>query len=124
MAALFCKTYSLGVSVCNLHGIIIKTSNLLLAVEENIIYKLPLSSSTDPVVKVSLASSTLEKSIAYWNGLLSLKIFEKSPKSVILGFGADQAKLELVDIGKQVTHIVIISFNNTIMFLFNHFNSP
>lgn len=103
--------------MCNLHGIIIKTSNLLLAVEENIIYKLPLSSSTDPVVKVSLASSNLEKSIAYWNGLLSLKIFEKSPKSVILGFGADQAKLELVDIGKQVTHIVIISFNNTYVFI-------
>ncbi|CAH0604820.1 unnamed protein product [Chrysodeixis includens] len=56
----------------------------------------------DPVVKVSLASSNLEKSIAYWNGLLSLKIFEKSPKSVILGFGADQAKLELVDIGEPV----------------------
>ncbi|XP_075969773.1 glyoxalase domain-containing protein 4 [Anticarsia gemmatalis] len=56
----------------------------------------------DPVVKVSLASSNLEKSVAYWNGLLSLKIFEKSSKSALLGFGDDQAKLELVDIGEPV----------------------
>lgn len=57
---------------------------------------------TDPVVKVSLASSNLEKSIAYWNGLLTLKIFEKSPKSVLLGFDENQAKLELVEIGKYI----------------------
>ncbi|KAJ8722573.1 hypothetical protein PYW07_003753 [Mythimna separata] len=56
----------------------------------------------DPVVKVSLASSNLEKSIAYWNGLLSLKIFEKTTKTVTLGFGDQQAKLELVEIGEPV----------------------
>lgn len=54
----------------------------------------------DPVVKVSLASSDLTRSIAYWNGLLTLKIFEKKPKSVVLGFSDNQAKLELVHIGK------------------------
>lgn len=59
---------------------------------------------SDPVVKVSLASSNLSKSIAYWNGLLSLKIFEKNNKSVLLGFSEDQAKLELVDIGKSQKH--------------------
>lgn len=58
----------------------------------------------DPVVKVSLASSNMSKSIAYWNGLLSLKIFEKNNKSVVLGFSEDQAKLELVDIGEPVNH--------------------
>ncbi|XP_022819984.1 glyoxalase domain-containing protein 4 [Spodoptera litura] len=62
----------------------------------------PQPADRDPVVKVSLASSDLEKSIAYWNGLLSLKIFEKTTKTVTLGFGADQAKLELVDIGEPV----------------------
>ncbi|KAL0842234.1 hypothetical protein ABMA28_014392 [Loxostege sticticalis] len=56
----------------------------------------------DPVVKVSLASSNLARSIAYWNGLLTLKIFEKTDKSVLLGFGDNQAKLELVDIGGPV----------------------
>nr|XP_021185034.2 glyoxalase domain-containing protein 4 [Helicoverpa armigera] len=56
----------------------------------------------DPVVKVSLASSNLEKSIEYWNGLLSLKVFEKTTKTVTLGFGDNQAKLELVDIGQPV----------------------
>ncbi|XP_026494974.1 glyoxalase domain-containing protein 4 [Vanessa tameamea] len=58
----------------------------------------------DPVVKVSLASSNLAKSIDYWNGLLTLKIFEKSNKSVLLGFSEDQAKLEFVDIGGPVNH--------------------
>ncbi|XP_034840686.1 glyoxalase domain-containing protein 4 [Maniola hyperantus] len=56
----------------------------------------------DPVVKVSLASSNLARSIEYWNGLLTLKIFEKTDKSVLLGFSEDQAKLELVDIGEPV----------------------
>ncbi|CAG9783876.1 unnamed protein product [Diatraea saccharalis] len=56
----------------------------------------------DPVVKVSLASSNLAKSIAYWNGLLTLKIFEKKDKSVLLGFSDDQAKLELIEIGEPV----------------------
>ncbi|CAH0406394.1 unnamed protein product [Chilo suppressalis] len=56
----------------------------------------------DPVVKVSLASSNLQKSIEYWNGLLTLKIFEKKDKSVLLGFSDDQAKLEVVEIGEPV----------------------
>lgn len=64
----------------------------------------PQPNDRDPVVKVSLASSNLEKSIAYWNGLLSLKIYEKLSKSVLLGFGDSQAKLELVDIGEPVNH--------------------
>ncbi|KAJ0180644.1 hypothetical protein K1T71_004048 [Dendrolimus kikuchii] len=58
----------------------------------------------DPVVKVSLASSNLAKSIAYWNSLLTLKIFEQSDKKVLLGFADNQAKLELVDIGEPVNH--------------------
>lgn len=56
----------------------------------------------DPVVKVSLASSILSRSIAYWNGLLTLKIFDQDNKKVLLGFGENQAKLELVDIGEPV----------------------
>ncbi|XP_053625060.1 glyoxalase domain-containing protein 4 isoform X1 [Plodia interpunctella] len=56
----------------------------------------------DPIVKVSLASSNLSRSVAYWNGLLGLKIYEKSDKSVLVGFGEDQVKLELVDIGGPV----------------------
>lgn len=66
-------------------------------------------------MKVSLASSNLAKSIEYWNGLLSLKIFEKSSKSVLLGFSENQAKLELVDIGKQ---FVIIHLERVRYFLF------
>lgn len=56
----------------------------------------------DPVVKVSLASSNLAKSIAYWNGLLTLKLYEKTDKTALLGYSDDQAKLELVDIGGPI----------------------
>ncbi|XP_023939855.2 glyoxalase domain-containing protein 4 [Bicyclus anynana] len=62
----------------------------------------PQPADKDPVVKVSLACSDIARSIAYWNGLLTLKIFEKTDKSVLLGFSDDQAKLELVDIGEPV----------------------
>ncbi|XP_068629625.1 glyoxalase domain-containing protein 4 [Battus philenor] len=58
----------------------------------------------DPVMKVSLASSNLTRSVEYWNGLLNLKMYEKTEKSAILGFSDDQAKLELVDIGEPVNH--------------------
>ncbi|CAG4988834.1 unnamed protein product [Parnassius apollo] len=58
----------------------------------------------DPVIKVSLASSNLKRSVEYWNGLLNLKIFEKKETSVVLGYAEDQAKLELVDIGEPVNH--------------------
>lgn len=62
----------------------------------------PQPADKDPVVKVALASSNLAKSIEYWNGLLTLKIFNKTDKSVLLGFSEDQAKLELIDIGAPV----------------------
>ncbi|XP_041976886.1 glyoxalase domain-containing protein 4 [Aricia agestis] len=62
----------------------------------------PQPTDKDPVIKVALASSNLAKSIAYWNGLLSLKIFEKTDKSVLLGFSEDQSKLELIEIGEPV----------------------
>lgn len=56
----------------------------------------------DPVEKVTLASSNLSESIKYWNGLLGLDIFEKSEKSVTVGFDKNEAKLELLDIGKSI----------------------
>lgn len=56
---------------------------------------------------MSLASSNLAKSIEYWNELLSLKIFEKTSKSVLLGFSENQTKLELVDIGKNLSNLKV-----------------
>ncbi|XP_013146406.1 PREDICTED: glyoxalase domain-containing protein 4 [Papilio polytes] len=64
----------------------------------------PQPTDKDPVQQVSLSCSNLTTSVEYWNGLLNLKIFEKKDKSAVLGFGDDQAKLELVDIGEPVNH--------------------
>lgn len=62
----------------------------------------PQPTNSDPVQKVSLASSNLLKSINYWNGILGLTIFERSDKSVLLGFNENEGKLELQDIGGPV----------------------
>lgn len=51
----------------------------------------------DPVEKVSLACSNVEKSIEYWKMLLGLKIFKKSDALVDLGFKFEETKLELVE---------------------------
>ncbi|XP_075051146.1 glyoxalase domain-containing protein 4 [Mixophyes fleayi] len=61
---------------------------------------------TDPVLKVTLAVSNLQKSIAYWCDLLGLKIYheDESKKSVMLGYADNQCKLELKDIGGPVDH--------------------
>ncbi|CAG9860621.1 unnamed protein product [Phyllotreta striolata] len=57
---------------------------------------------TDPLQSVTLNSSNLKNSIDYWNGILGLKIFQQSDKTVLLGFKENEAKLELVDIGKPL----------------------
>lgn len=54
----------------------------------------------DPVEKVTLSSSNLSQSLAFWNGILGLKIFSEQKGSALLGFSESQTKLELKDIGK------------------------
>lgn len=55
---------------------------------------------SDPVEKVTLASSNLASSISYWNSILGLKIFSQDKEKAVLGFHESQAKLEFFDIGK------------------------
>ncbi|XP_048836681.1 glyoxalase domain-containing protein 4 isoform X1 [Brienomyrus brachyistius] len=61
---------------------------------------------TDPVQKVSLGVSDLQRSTHYWSVLLGMQILERDAerKSVLLGFGDGQCKLELCDIGGPVDH--------------------
>lgn len=58
----------------------------------------------DPVEKVTLSSSNLERTIAYWKDILGLKIFDQKDKSVLMGYSEDQTKLEFEDIGTEVNH--------------------
>lgn len=53
----------------------------------------------DPVQKVILASSNLQKSVDYWHGLLGLKLYSRESDTAVVGFDDAQAKLELKDIG-------------------------
>ncbi|XP_029052121.1 glyoxalase domain-containing protein 4 [Osmia bicornis bicornis] len=58
----------------------------------------------DPVEKVTLSSSNLQKTIAYWKDILELNIFKQTDKSVLLGYSEDQTKVEFEDIGTEVNH--------------------
>ncbi|XP_064649463.1 glyoxalase domain-containing protein 4-like [Lineus longissimus] len=64
----------------------------------------PENSAGDPVKMVSLACSDLKRSIAYWNGLLGMKIYDQKENSVTLGYSDSQCKLELFDIKGPVDH--------------------
>ncbi|XP_044754744.1 glyoxalase domain-containing protein 4 [Coccinella septempunctata] len=56
----------------------------------------PQPTNSDPVQKVTLSCSALLKSITFWNNILGLTIFERTDKTVLLGFKQEEAKLELV----------------------------
>ncbi|XP_046380533.2 glyoxalase domain-containing protein 4-like [Haliotis rufescens] len=58
----------------------------------------------DPVTKVTLASSSLQKSVDFWSKLAGMKVYSQTEKTAVLGFGDNQCKLELVDIGSAVDH--------------------
>lgn len=64
----------------------------------------PQPTHKDPVEKVALASSNLQRSIDYWNGILGLKICSQNNNKVVLKFPSDQIELELEDIGTTVDH--------------------
>jgi len=58
----------------------------------------------DPVKKVSLASSNLERSIDFWTNKCGMKLNSQSMTTAVLGCNDDHCKLELVDIGAPVDH--------------------
>lgn len=54
---------------------------------------------TDPVLKVTLAVSDLQKSLNYWSNLLGMKIYEKDEEKqrALLGYADNQVS----DLGEQ-----------------------
>ncbi|XP_077021563.1 glyoxalase domain-containing protein 4 isoform X2 [Tamandua tetradactyla] len=61
---------------------------------------------SDPVLKVTLAVSDLQKSVNYWSNLLGMKIYEKDEEKqrALLGYADNQCKLELQAIKGTVDH--------------------
>ncbi|CAL7943099.1 unnamed protein product [Xylocopa violacea] len=64
----------------------------------------PQPVDADPVEKVTLSSSNLQKTVAYWKDILELKVFNQTDKSILLGYSDDQAKIEFEDIGTEINH--------------------
>ncbi|NP_001376664.1 glyoxalase domain-containing protein 4 isoform 12 [Homo sapiens] len=61
---------------------------------------------SDPVLKVTLAVSDLQKSLNYWCNLLGMKIYEKDEEKqrALLGYADNQCKLELQGVKGGVDH--------------------
>ncbi|XP_045155894.1 glyoxalase domain-containing protein 4 [Echinops telfairi] len=61
---------------------------------------------SDPVIKVTLAVSDLQKSLNYWSYLLGMKIYEKDEQKqrALLGYADNQCKLELQGVEGAVEH--------------------
>lgn len=49
--------------------------------------------------KITLSSSNLQRTIAYWKDILDLTVLNRTDKTVLLGYSEDQAKIEFQDIG-------------------------
>lgn len=122
-------TYNYGVDDYKLGndflGITLKSSKVLenakslgwpIEVEDNMSYVVapggykfyvidePQPVDKDPIVDVMLSSTNLTKSMKFWNGILGLNIFNQNESLIELGFGEDQAKLKLRDIGEPINH--------------------
>ncbi|XP_029783386.1 glyoxalase domain-containing protein 4 isoform X1 [Suricata suricatta] len=61
---------------------------------------------SDPVLKVTLAVSDLQRSLNYWSNLLGMNIYEKDEEKqrALLGYADNQCKLELQGIKGTVDH--------------------
>jgi len=57
-----------------------------------------------------LSSTNLTKSMKFWNGLLGLNIYNQNESSIELGFGEDQAKLKLRDIGNFLNMVTFFIY--------------
>lgn len=63
---------------------------------------LPSTESSDPVKKVTLASSNLEKTVDYWTRLLEMKVYNRTNNAVVLGYEDNQCQLEFVKIDEEI----------------------
>lgn len=60
--------------------------------------------SGDPVRKVTLASSNLQASMAYWEGLLGMTVYSETDHTILLGYDDHQCRLELKKVDGAVDH--------------------
>lgn len=59
---------------------------------------------SDPVKKITLGCSNLEKTLKYWTEVGGMKIFTQSDKNAEIGYDESQAKLEFVALDDEIDH--------------------
>jgi len=63
-----------------------------------------VAAGSDPVKKVSLAVSNMERSVAYWRDLCGMTLHEQDERRAVLSYGANQCQLELVGLSESIQH--------------------
>ncbi|XP_012254892.1 glyoxalase domain-containing protein 4 [Athalia rosae] len=71
---------------------------------EYLIIDEPQPTDRDPVEKVTLSSSNLQRTITYWRDVLKMTVFQQVNRKVLLGYDNNQAKLEFEDVGSGINH--------------------
>jgi lactoylglutathione lyase len=67
-------------------------------------YPIVLRMGSEKVTKCRLASSNIAASVAFWGDVLGMKVYEKTCKRVVMGYGDDQCHLELIPINIPLRH--------------------
>lgn len=63
-------------------------------------YSIYISLAVDPVKKVALNCTNIEKTLHYWHDLLEMNVITKSDQEILLVYGANSAQLEFNKLGK------------------------
>uniref|UniRef100_A0A8C4PXI4 Glyoxalase domain containing 4 n=2 Tax=Eptatretus burgeri TaxID=7764 RepID=A0A8C4PXI4_EPTBU len=64
----------------------------------------PQPKNADPVQKVTLGVSNLERAHHYWTELCGMNLYGQEKRSILLGYTEDQCKLELRDVSQAIDH--------------------
>ncbi|XP_073984748.1 glyoxalase domain-containing protein 4 isoform X2 [Rhodnius prolixus] len=62
----------------------------------------PQPQETDPVEKISLACSVMDKTINYWHCELGFNILERDHHYAVFSYGEKQAKIQFLQIGEPI----------------------
>lgn len=64
----------------------------------------PQPADKDPVHKVTLGSTNIEKTVAYWGQILGMTLLQNNETKALFTFGEDQANLEFQKIDEPIDH--------------------
>lgn len=64
----------------------------------------PEPTDRDPVLKLSLASTSIDRTVSYWNQILGIKILHKDDQKTLFTYDENQAFIEFKKIDEPINH--------------------